>query len=78
MARAEHIGKVVIQAAASSELRPTTGLALREDATYLITGGLGGLGPESGPLAGRPWGAAPGAGRTVQPRQTRPGGSSTS
>ena len=43
MARAEHIGKVVIQAAPESEpAKPA--LALREDATYLITGGLGGLG----------------------------------
>jgi acyl transferase domain-containing protein/acyl carrier protein len=43
MARAEHIGKVVIQAAA--ERKPAKeALVLREDATYLITGGLGGLG----------------------------------
>ena len=43
MARAEHIGKVVIQAAAESEPAKES-LVLREDATYLITGGLGGLG----------------------------------
>jgi NADPH:quinone reductase-like Zn-dependent oxidoreductase len=43
MARAEHIGKVVIQAAADAE-PATESLTLREDATYLITGGLGGLG----------------------------------
>ena len=29
------------------------GFALREDGTYLVTGGPGRLGPESGPLAGR-------------------------
>lgn len=43
MARAEHIGKVVIQAAEEKEPAKQA-LALREDATYLITGGLGGLG----------------------------------
>ncbi|MGO9112136.1 MAG: SDR family NAD(P)-dependent oxidoreductase [Thermoguttaceae bacterium] len=43
MARAEHIGKVVIQAAADSEPAKQA-LTLRDDATYLITGGLGGLG----------------------------------
>ena len=43
MARAEHVGKVVIQAAAESGQAEKT-LVLREDATYLITGGLGGLG----------------------------------
>jgi acyl transferase domain-containing protein len=43
MARAEHIGKVVIQAAADAEPAKES-LVLREDATYLITGGLGGLG----------------------------------
>jgi NAD(P)-dependent dehydrogenase (short-subunit alcohol dehydrogenase family) len=43
MARAEHIGKVVIQAAAESEPAKQT-LALPENGTYLITGGLGGLG----------------------------------
>jgi acyl transferase domain-containing protein/NADPH:quinone reductase-like Zn-dependent oxidoreductase/acyl carrier protein len=43
MARTEHIGKVVIQAASLSEPARRT-LTLREDATYLITGGLGGLG----------------------------------
>ena len=43
MARAEHIGKVVIQAAAESGFGAQT-LALHENGTYLITGGLGGLG----------------------------------
>ena len=43
MAKAEHIGKVVIQAAAPTE-HADRGLALREDGTYLVTGGLGGLG----------------------------------
>ena len=43
MARAEHIGKVVIQAAAKSD-GADHGFALREDASYLVTGGLGGLG----------------------------------
>ncbi len=43
MARAEHIGKVVVQAAEVSEPAKEA-LTLREDATYLITGGLGGLG----------------------------------
>ena len=42
MARAEHIGKVVVQAAESEPSSQT--LVLREDRTYLITGGLGGLG----------------------------------
>jgi NAD(P)-dependent dehydrogenase (short-subunit alcohol dehydrogenase family) len=43
MARAEHIGKVVIQAAWGSEMGDR-GLSLREDGSYLVTGGLGGLG----------------------------------
>ena len=43
MARAEHIGKVVIQAATEREPAKSA-LTLREDASYLITGGLGGLG----------------------------------
>jgi NADPH:quinone reductase-like Zn-dependent oxidoreductase len=43
MARAEHIGKVVIQAAPAAEAAER-GLALRGDASYLVTGGLGGLG----------------------------------
>jgi acyl transferase domain-containing protein len=43
MARAEHIGKVVIQAAPEKEpARPA--FSLRDDATYFVTGGLGGLG----------------------------------
>jgi acyl transferase domain-containing protein/NADPH:quinone reductase-like Zn-dependent oxidoreductase/acyl carrier protein len=42
MARAEHIGKVVIQAAAPSEAADH--VSLHADATYLVTGGLGGLG----------------------------------
>ena len=59
MARAEHIGKVVIQAAAESDPAKQA-LALREDATYLVTGGLGGLGLKLAQLAGRPRGASPG------------------
>jgi len=43
MARAEHIGKVIIQAAAEGD-HGVQGLTLREDGTYLVTGGLGGLG----------------------------------
>jgi acyl transferase domain-containing protein/NAD(P)-dependent dehydrogenase (short-subunit alcohol dehydrogenase family) len=42
MARAEHIGKVVILAARDDAA--DRGFALREDGTYLVTGGLGGLG----------------------------------
>lgn len=42
MARAEHIGKVVIQAAESDSAERAS--KVREDGTYLITGGLGGLG----------------------------------
>ena len=43
MARAEHIGKVVIQAAAQRDFAEH-GLTLRDDGAYLVTGGLGGLG----------------------------------
>ena len=43
MARAEHIGKIVIQAATQGDLGDH-GLSLPEQATYLVTGGLGGLG----------------------------------
>ena len=43
MARAEHIGKVVIQAALRSNA-VDHGLVLREEGTYMVTGGLGGLG----------------------------------
>jgi acyl transferase domain-containing protein len=43
MARAEHIGKVVIQAAAENDLGKPA-FSLRDDGTYLVTGGLGGLG----------------------------------
>ena len=43
MARAEHIGKVVIQAVETADAGDR-GLTLREDASYLVTGGLGGLG----------------------------------
>jgi NADPH:quinone reductase-like Zn-dependent oxidoreductase len=42
MARAEHIGKVVIEAESFEALDET--FWLREDGTYLVTGGLGGLG----------------------------------
>lgn len=44
MAKAEHIGKVVIEAAAPAEHFAERGVSLREDASYLVTGGLGGLG----------------------------------
>jgi NADPH:quinone reductase-like Zn-dependent oxidoreductase/NADP-dependent 3-hydroxy acid dehydrogenase YdfG len=43
MARAEHIGKVVIQAAAESDPGKQA-FSLRADGTYLVSGGLGGLG----------------------------------
>jgi acyl transferase domain-containing protein/NADPH:quinone reductase-like Zn-dependent oxidoreductase/acyl carrier protein len=43
MTSAEHIGKVVIRAAAHGDSTDRV-LSLREDATYLVTGGLGGLG----------------------------------
>jgi len=43
MARAEHIGKVVIQAVETADAGDG-GLTLRADASYLVTGGLGGLG----------------------------------
>lgn len=50
MARAKHIGKVVIRLGESSDVlvqpKPVTGPTLREDGTYLITGGLGGFGLE--------------------------------
>jgi acyl transferase domain-containing protein len=42
MARAEHIGKIVITAADTADDGRT--LHLPEDGTYLVTGGLGGLG----------------------------------
>ena len=42
MARAEHIGKVVIEAESLAGAGRT--FWLREDGTYLVTGGLGGLG----------------------------------
>jgi len=43
MARAEHIGKVVLQAAQPQEDRGSA-LELSPEGTYLVTGGLGGLG----------------------------------
>ncbi len=43
MARAEHIGKVVIQAVETADAGEA-GLTLRADGSYLVTGGLGGLG----------------------------------
>jgi hypothetical protein len=44
MAQAKHIGKVVLQTA-DPDLRVAVPKTLfREDATYLITGGLGGFG----------------------------------
>ncbi len=53
MAQAKHIGKVVL-----TQPRPVTGL--RRDATYLVTGGLGGLG-----LALAKWFVEHGAGHVV-------------
>lgn len=47
MARARHIGKLVLSLAASPATRQRAAVhhsALRADATYLITGGLGGIG----------------------------------
>ena len=43
MRRAEHIGKIVVRAATHGD-STDRGVSLREDATYLVTGGLGGLG----------------------------------
>ena len=49
MAQAKHIGKIVVtKAVPEAAVRtPPTNLRLREDASYLITGGLGGLGLET-------------------------------
>ncbi|HIK43329.1 MAG TPA: polyketide synthase dehydratase domain-containing protein, partial [Leptolyngbyaceae cyanobacterium M65_K2018_010] len=44
MAQAKHIGKVVITQPAEPTEAMATELPIRSDATYLITGGLGGLG----------------------------------
>ena len=44
MARARHIGKIVITAPSSEHAGAAGNVTLHEDATYLITGGLGGLG----------------------------------
>ncbi len=70
MARAEHIGKVVIQAAATrapSQCRgaqpgepANSALTLREDATYMITRRAGRAGAEAGQVARRSRGASPG------------------
>lgn len=43
MGRTEHIGKVILQAVPESDLGER-GLRLNERATYLVTGGLGGVG----------------------------------
>ena len=43
MARAEHIGKIVVLAASDSQ-QPRQPSPIRDDATYLVSGGLGGLG----------------------------------
>ncbi|MCC6356328.1 MAG: SDR family NAD(P)-dependent oxidoreductase [Verrucomicrobiae bacterium] len=43
MAKTEHIGKIVIAAHADMDLGDR-GFALRDDGSYLVTGGLGGLG----------------------------------
>jgi phthiocerol/phenolphthiocerol synthesis type-I polyketide synthase C len=48
MAQARHIGKVVLRPTGQEEIAvPPTGAPVREDATYLITGGLGALGLET-------------------------------
>ncbi|MHB1132624.1 MAG: SDR family NAD(P)-dependent oxidoreductase [Chloroflexota bacterium] len=43
MAQAKHIGKIVV-AQGDTATRPAQTFAIRSDATYLVTGGLGGLG----------------------------------
>ena len=62
MAQAKHIGKIVVTKPASDAAAQTspTKLRLRDDATYLITGGLGGLGLETAR-----WMAGEGAGNIV-------------
>jgi acyl transferase domain-containing protein/NAD(P)-dependent dehydrogenase (short-subunit alcohol dehydrogenase family) len=62
MAQAKHIGKIVVTKPAPIAAAGTlpTKLRLRDDATYLITGGLGGLG-----LATARWMAGEGAGNIV-------------
>jgi acyl transferase domain-containing protein/NAD(P)-dependent dehydrogenase (short-subunit alcohol dehydrogenase family) len=49
MAQAKHIGKIVVAEPAPDgvDRTPSTKLRLRDNATYLITGGLGGLGLET-------------------------------
>jgi NADPH:quinone reductase-like Zn-dependent oxidoreductase len=49
MAQAKHIGKIVVTKPGPDSAGPTspTRLRWREDATYLVTGGLGGLGLET-------------------------------
>ncbi len=44
MAQARHIGKIVVTQDESGAAAPPTGGTLRSDATYLVTGGLGGIG----------------------------------
>ena len=44
MAQARHIGKVVLEHDGGSQAADATSVTLRDDATYLVTGGLGGLG----------------------------------
>ena len=46
MAQAKHIGKVMVSLGAASETDEPNTISIREDATYLITGGLGALGRE--------------------------------
>jgi acyl transferase domain-containing protein/NADPH:quinone reductase-like Zn-dependent oxidoreductase/NADP-dependent 3-hydroxy acid dehydrogenase YdfG len=62
MAQAKHVGKIVVLKPAPIAAAGTlpTKLRLRDDATYLITGGLGGLG-----LATARWMAGEGAGNIV-------------
>jgi myxalamid-type polyketide synthase MxaB len=44
MAQAKHIGKIVVTQVSQEVNEPITAKPVRADATYLITGGLGGLG----------------------------------
>ena len=62
MAQAKHVGKIVVTKPASDAAAQTSPakLRLRDDATYLITGGLGGLGLETAR-----WMAGEGAGNIV-------------
>ena len=66
MQQARHMGKIVLTTP------PLAGRALRHDRTYLITGGLAGIGLESGSIAGRAWCSAPGTERPPHGKPRRP------